>query len=189
MDPASLNAIALELRRIADAKAPRQLLGFGPAPRTTQFIFCNRKNGGLWYKLNEQSQPVIIEQPALTGYIRKLEFKTLERRGKDTPKLHCHIEADTHYTLESGHDSLFSKELLSAIAFTSPKDLREPITIEVQAADNETVLFCNVWVNSQRVMASFDDQTDWKLAARAAIDAVRVANGEAEAMTTLPKAN
>jgi hypothetical protein len=175
MDPASLNAIALELRRIADAKAPRQLLGFGPAPRTTQFIFCNRKNGGLWYKLNEQSQPVIIEQPALSG--------------KDTPKLHCHIEADTHYTLESGHDSLFSKELLSAIAFTSPKDLREPITIEVQAADNETVLFCNVWVNSQRVMASFDDQTDWKLAARAAIDAVRVANGEAEAMTTLPKAN
>ncbi|MGB8700530.1 MAG: hypothetical protein WCD18_14030 [Thermosynechococcaceae cyanobacterium] len=85
-------------------------------------------------------------------------------RSPDRPDalyLHCHMEADTHYTLESGHDSLFSKGLLSAIAATASSDLRQPIAIEVQPAENETVLFCNVYANSQRVHAPFDAQTDW----------------------------
>ena len=66
MDAEGLNAIALELRRIADAKAPQQLLGFGQAPKSQMYVFCNRKHGGVWYNLNEQSQPVNIEHPALT---------------------------------------------------------------------------------------------------------------------------
>ncbi|MGB8701773.1 MAG: hypothetical protein WCD18_20345 [Thermosynechococcaceae cyanobacterium] len=163
---------------ITQTKPP---LGFGPAPKTNQFIFCNRKNVGLWYTLDSNNQPEIIEQQALTGFIRKLEFKPVTRRGQETHKLHCHVEADVHYTLESGHDSLFSKGLLSAIAATAPSDLRQPITIEVQPAENETVLFCNVYANGQRVHTPFDSDTDWRLVSRAAIDAVRVANGEREA--------
>jgi hypothetical protein len=35
--------------------------------------------------------------------------------------------------------------------------------------------------SAKQVFAPYDDQTDWKLASRAAIDGVRVANGEAVA--------
>jgi hypothetical protein len=179
----ALAVIAQELRQIKEALAPtKQVLGFGAAPKNQVYVFCNRKNGGLWYTLSEQNQPVIIEQPALIGYVRKLEFKQTTRRGKESHKLHCYVEADKNYILESGHDSLFSKGLLSALAAAYPLDLREPVTIEVQPADNESVLFCNVYINGKRVISSFDDQTDWKLTSRAAIDGVKAANGEAVAM-------
>jgi hypothetical protein len=182
MDTEALQAIAHHLGRIADAQSPaKQTLGFGAAPKNQVYVFCNRKNGGLWYTLSEQNKPVIIEQPALTGYIRKIDFKETVRRNEKSHKLHCYVEADKNYILESGHDSLFSKGLLSAIAAAYPLDLREPVTIEVQPADNESVLFCNVYINGKRIISSFDDQTDWKLTSRAAIDGVRVANGEAVA--------
>jgi hypothetical protein len=144
----ALEAIALELRLMREAgTTSTQILGFGPAPKTQMYVFCNRKHGGVWYNLNEQSQPVNIEHPALTGYIRKLEFKETIRRAEKSHKLHCYIEADRLYVLESSATVHFSKRLLSAIALLTPDDLRQPITIVPQpSAENPEVLFGNLYL-------------------------------------------
>ncbi len=183
-------AIAQELRQIKEALAPtKQVLGFGAAPKNQVYVFCNRKNGGLWYTLDSQSQPVNIEQPALTGYIRKLEFKETIRRNEKSHKLHCYIEADQLYILEGSATAHFSKGLLSAIAFLSSEQLKQPITIVPQpSTENGEVLFCNVYLDEKQVFAPYDDQTDWKLTSRAAIDGVRCANGEAVAGLGQPAA-
>jgi hypothetical protein len=184
MDTEILRAIAQELRQIKEALAPtKQTLGFGAAPKSQVYVFCNRNKGGCWYSLNSESQPVNIEQPALTGFIRKLEFKETVRRGEKSHKLHCYIEADQLYILEGSAKAYFSKGLLSAIAFLSPAQLKQPLTIVPQpSTENAEVLFCNVYQDDKQIFAPYDDQTNWKLASRAAIDGVHVANGEAVAM-------
>jgi hypothetical protein len=185
MDAASLNAIALELRRIADAKAPRQLLGFGPAPKSQVYVFCNRKHGGVWYSLDDKSHPINIEHPALTGIIRKLEFKETIRRNEKSHKLHCYIEADRLYVLESSATAHFSKGLLNAIALLTPSELKQMVTIVPQpSTENPEVLFCNLYQGDKQVFAPYDEQTDWKRVSRTAIDAVKAANDEAPAMAT-----
>jgi hypothetical protein len=183
MEDQALQAIAQELRQIKEALAPtKQVLGFGPAPKSQIYIFCNRKNGGVWYTLDSESQPVNIEQQALTGYIRKLEFKETVRRGEKSHKLHCYFEADQLYVLEGSAAAHFSKGLLSAIAFLTPDQLRQPLTIVPQpSTENAEVLFCNVYLGDKQVFAPYDDQTDWKLTSRAAIDGVKAANEEAVA--------
>jgi hypothetical protein len=139
----------------------------------------------VWYTLDSQSQPVNIEHPALTGYIRKLEFKETVRRNEKSHKLICTIEADHLYVLEGSAKAHFCKGLLSAIAFLSPEQLKHPITLVPQpSTENAEVLFCNVYQDDKQVFAPYDDQTNWKLASRAAIDGVRVANGEAVAPPT-----
>jgi hypothetical protein len=183
MEDQALQAIAQELRQIKEALAPtKQTLGFGPAPKNQVYVFCNRKNGGLWYTLNSESQPVNIEHSALTGVIRKLEFKETVRRGEKSHKLHCYIEADQLYVLEGSAAAHFSKGLLSVIAFLTPEQLKHPITLVPQpSTENGEVLFCNVYEDGKQVFAPYDDQTDWKLTSRTAIDGVKAANGEAVA--------
>jgi hypothetical protein len=177
----ALASIAQELRQIKEALAPtKQVLGFGAAPKNQVYVFCNRKNGGLWYTLNSESQPVNIEHSALTGVIRKLEFKETVRRGEKSHKLHCYIEADQLYVLEGSAVAHFSKGLLSALASLSPEALKKPITICPQAStENAEVLFCNAYEGDRQIFAPYDDQTDWKRVSRAAIDCVKAANGEA----------
>jgi hypothetical protein len=183
MDTEILQAIAHDIHRIAEAQTPtKQTLGFGPAPKSQVYVFCNRKNGGCWYTLDSASQPVNIEQQALTGHIRKLEFKETVRRGEKSHKLHCTIEGDQLYVLEGSAAAHFSKGLLSALASLTPEQLRQPLTIVPQpSTENAEVLFCNVYQDDKQVFAPYDDQTDWKLTSRAAIDGVRVANDEAVA--------
>jgi hypothetical protein len=177
----ALAAIAHHVGRIADAQSPaKQTLGFGPAPKSQVYVFCNRGNGGIWYTLDSESKPVIIEHQSLTGYIRKLEFKETVRRNEKSHKLHCYIEADQLYVLEGSATAHFSKGLLSALAFLTPEQLKQPITIVPQpSTENAEVLFCNLYLGDKQVYAPYDDQTDWKLASRAAIDGVKAANGEA----------
>jgi hypothetical protein len=183
-DSEALEAILQELYRLrADLTANKQL-GFGAAPKSTQYVFCNRTKGGVWYTLDSQSQPVLIEQPALTGYIRRLEFKETVRRNEKTHKLHCVLEADTLYVLESSSKAHFSKGLLNAIAALTPAALRQPVTIVPQpSTENGEVLFCNLYQGSQQVFAAYDDQTDWRQVSRTAIDAVKAANAEAPLTT------
>jgi hypothetical protein len=179
MEEQALNAIAQSLRQIAESMVPKQTLGFGPAPKSQAYVFCNRKNGGVWYHLDDRSQPINIEHPALTGYVRKLEFKETVRRNEKSHKLHCYIEADKLYVLESSATAHFSKGLLSALAFLSPQALQQPITIHPQAStENAEVLFCNVYEGDRQVFAPYDDQTDWKRVSRGAIDHVIAANVE-----------
>jgi hypothetical protein len=99
------------------------------------------------------------------------------RRNEKSHKLHCYIEADKLYVLESSATAHFSKGLLSTLAFLSPQALQQPITICPQAStENAEVLFCNVYEGDRQVFAPYDDQTDWKRMSRMAIDNVKAAN-------------
>jgi hypothetical protein len=177
----ALEKILKELQQLrADLVPTKQTLGFGAAPRSEVWVFCNREKGGLWYTLDSQGQAVDIEHSALTGYIRKLEFTKPVRRGEETDKLNCIIEGDKLYVLESGAAVQFSKGLLSAIASLSPDALKQPITIVPEpSAKNEEVLFCNIYQGDEQVFAPYDEQTNWRKVSRTAIDTVKAANSEA----------
>jgi hypothetical protein len=172
--PSPLNA---NLERLIQVLSPKPVLGFGNAPRSEQWIFCNRKHGGLWYSLDANNCPIVLPHGSLTGYFRKLEFTQAKRRNQECWKLHATIEADRTYILESGHDSHFSKGLLSAIATLPPEALSRPITIVPQASTQVAeVLFCNVWVEGAEVLAPYSEASNWREIGRTAVDAVKTAN-------------
>jgi hypothetical protein len=174
-DPEGTRELVAQLRSLISAIKPLKL-GFGDAPKSVRWLFCNRSKGGNWYTLDKEGNPRTIPHESLTGHIRKLEFTKAIRRNKECWKLHCTIEADGLYVLETSHDSHFSKGLLSAIASLPPDALREPITIVPQAStQNAEVLFCNVWIGDAEILAPYGDQTDWKRTGRTAVDAVKLA--------------
>ena len=175
-----LQSIAQSLAQIAQASSPasQQTLGFGDAPKSQMYVFCNRKHGGIWYHLDDQSQPVPINDTALTGYVKDLKFEKVDRRGKEVSKMHLIIEADRSYKLESAHDSNFSKGLMSAFATLTQEQLLKPITICPKASDqSEEVLFGNVYQDGVQVFAPYDEQTDWKKVCRTAMYNISAANG------------
>lgn len=165
------------LQQLIGILQPKQPLGFSEAPRP-RYVYCNRSQGCLWYWLNDGREVMPIQQTALTCLVEKLEFKQVERRGKDTWKIHLHVRADRRYVLESGYDSNFSKSLLSALSVLTPQQLQQPITIEVQAAESDEVLFCRVYIDSELIFAPWDDSTSWKVVAKRAINNVALAAGQ-----------
>ena len=138
-------------------------------------IYCNRQHGSLWYKL-DNGNPTPITANALTGYLRQLRFEKVERRGKEVHKLLTTIEGDKLYVLESGHDSHFSKGLLSAIAILTPDQLHQPITISPQAGDDENVLFARIYLGIEYIKAPYGDSTNFRELSKLAINNVKVAN-------------
>lgn len=165
------------LQQLVEVLQQKQPLGFGMAPRP-KYIYCNRSQGGLWYTLSEavDRTPQPIPQTALTCLVERLEFKQVERRGKETWKTHLHVKADRHYILEAGYDSNFSRSLLSSLATMTPEQLQQPITIEVQAGSPDEVLFCRVYADGEPIFAPWDDQSDWRKIARRAIAVVEEAH-------------
>lgn len=185
---AQQNSILSELLRTFN---PQQI-GFHDSIGT-QYVYANRSQNCLWYTLKRDSKEVVpIEFNSLTGYVEKLEFKQVERRGKETWKVHLHIRADRLYVIESGYDSNFSKSLICALAILTPEQAKSLITVEVQAADqSEEVLFCRVYAAKEYVFAPWDESTDFKTVARRAMakvnssqvqpaDAERLEVGEVE---------
>ena len=145
-------------------------------------IYCNRQHGGLWYKLN--GEPSDIPQTALTGYLKELRFENTERRKKESCKLLITVQADRTYILESGYDTHFSKCILAAMpaatrsgnATLTPEQLYSPITLQPQpGTTDESVLFCRVWVNSELIMASYNEQSDWREISKQAIAVTKAA--------------
>jgi hypothetical protein len=168
------------LQQLIDVLQQKRQLGFGESPRP-KYIYCNRSQGGLWYFLSEDGQrsPQPIPHQALTCMVEKLELKQVERRGRDTWKTHLHVQADRPYILEAGYDSNFSRSLLSALAAMTPQQLQRSITIEVQAAESEEVLFCRVYADGgELVFAPWDTQTDWRKVAQRAIANIDLAHGK-----------
>lgn len=138
-------------------------------------IYCNRQHGGLWYILN--GEPSDVPQTALTGYLKELRFENTERRKKETCKFLITIQADQTYILESGYDTHFSKSLLTAIATLTPEQLYSPITLQpTPGTTDESVLFCRVWVGSELVMASYNEQTEWREVSKQALAVTKAAN-------------
>lgn len=174
---ASLERQTALLQQLIALHQPKQELGFTEPPKT-RYVFCNRSHKNcLWYYLNDAGDAVAIPQAALTCYLEKLEFKQVERRGKDTWKLHLHVRANSQFVLEAGADSNFAKCLLSSLAACSPEWLSRPVTIEVQAADSDEVLFCRLYANGELVFAPWDKSTDWKSVAKLAVQVVGSRNG------------
>lgn len=165
---AQQNALILQL---LDTLQQKESLGFCESPKP-RHIYCNRSQNCLWYWLNDAREVVPVQSSALRCVIEKLEFKQVERRGKDTWKVHLHVRADRPYILEAGYDSVFSKSLLSALAVCSPEWLSRAVVIEVQAADSDEVLFCKIYANGELVFAPWDDSTNWKAVARLALQVV-----------------
>ncbi|MBW4456619.1 MAG: hypothetical protein KME55_30255 [Nostoc indistinguendum CM1-VF10] len=138
-------------------------------------IYCNRQHGGLWYTLN--GEPSDVPQTALTGYLKELRFENTERRKKETCKLLITMQADRTYILECGYDTYFSKSLLTAIATLTPEQLYSPITLQpTPGTSDESVLFCRVWVGSELVMASYNEQTNWQEIWEQALAVTKAAN-------------
>lgn len=146
-------------------------LGLVETP-STLWIYANRSNNCPWYTIRD-GEVFPVQQSALTGYLTELKFEKVERRGKESIKLQAFFMGDRPYCVESGHDAHFSKGLLSAIAVTTAKQLMQPITIAPQPGEDEAVLFCRVFVGSEPVRASYNDDTDWRAISRAAIDVVK----------------
>ncbi|WP_375510723.1 hypothetical protein [uncultured Nostoc sp.] len=147
-------------------------------------IYCNRHNGSLWYTLNN-SEASAITQTALTGYLKELKFEKCERRGKEVYKLLITIQADRPYILESGHETHFAKSVLAAMpaatrsgnATLTPQQLYSPITLQpTPGTTDESVLFCRVWVGSELVMASYNEETNWREVSKQAIAVTKAAN-------------
>lgn len=141
-------------------------------------IYANRSNGGLWYSVRDGVvQP--IEAIALTGYLRNLSFEEVERRGKPTHKLLTEIQGDRLYVIESGYDSHFSKGLLAAVATLTAAQLQQPITLQPQAGQDESVLFCRVYgTDGAPIKATYNDETDWRSISKSAIKSVRQVSGD-----------
>jgi hypothetical protein len=169
-----LQQIRFELQQIrSDLNPSKQALGFGEAPRSEVWVFCNREKGGIWYSLDSKGDAVNIEHASLTGYLRKLEFTKPIRRGQETDKLSITIEGDRVYVLESGAAVQFSKGLLNVVAGMTLEELKQPITIVPEASTkNEEVLFCNIYQGEKQIFAPYNDQTDWRKVSRSAINAV-----------------
>ena len=146
-------------------------LGFGESPSGLA-IFCNRANTNTWYTLNSDTQPVELPYPALTGYLTSIEFIKGVYKKKPTCKLRFRMMAHRPCTLEAGSESTFTKGFLSAIASLTPEQLHNPITIEAIPADGENVLFCAVWLGTQKVYQPWDEQTNWREVAKKAKDNV-----------------
>ncbi len=119
-----------------------------------------------------------VQQSALTGYLTDLKFEKVERRGKEATKLQAFFNGDRPYCIESGYDSHFSKGLLSAIATLTPEQLKLPITIAPQPGSDESVLFCRVFVGSELVRATYDEQTNWRAISQTAIATVKAAKSD-----------
>ncbi|MEN9239189.1 MAG: hypothetical protein Q6J68_00365 [Thermostichales cyanobacterium SZTDM-1c_bins_54] len=169
MEP-SLEALLRQLIQLLPPTHPP--LGFGDPP-TPVYVFCNRRNNCLWYTLDDQGEPVPIVHKALTGYIQDLSFPKTERRGKEVWKLHLTVKADRTYILESGYDTQFSKSVLAALATLTPAAMQQPITIQPQPGEDESVLFARLWLGQDPIKSEYNAQTDWKTVAQQALAVVR----------------
>lgn len=144
-------------------------------------VYCNRDRcpGALWYTLNEAREPVALPAKAVRGYIRQIRFEQTERRGKEVWKLYTLLNCgNAAYELESGHDSVFTKGLLMAIATMEPEELKQPISVGLAPGDDESVVLCRVWrSDNSPVFGKWDEETNWKAVSQQAISNVKAAAG------------
>jgi len=147
-------------------------LGFGDPPYPTKVFVNRQEDGSPWYTFsNEQRHP--IPQRALTGTIEKIVFETVERREKETSKIHITVKADRTYILEAGSHTQFTKSFLLSAAQFGPGELKgRLITIVPQEGSDASVLFCRLFVDGVSVRNEQDPNVDMKGVALAAINSV-----------------
>ena len=163
----------LEEQKQINRKLSRLLeppMGFCEPPGDV-WIYANRSHAPLlWYGIKD-GEPFAYPHNAVCGYLKELKFERVERRGKESIKLQAFLSCGI--AIESGHDSHFSKGLMSAIALVPTGVLQDvPVTIAPRAGTDENVLFCSVFLGGARLEASYGEETDWRTVAKAAVAAV-----------------
>ncbi|MEH2421490.1 MAG: hypothetical protein V7K48_11370 [Nostoc sp.] len=61
----------------------------------------------------------------------------------------------------------------ASVAALTPQQLLQPVTIQPSPGDDESVLFCRVWLGNEQIKAGYDDATDWRTTAHHAIAVVK----------------
>jgi len=167
--------VLTEIRDLLAKQQVQEKLGFGPPPTPTT-VFINRSHGGCWYRL-ENGSPVVIQEMALTCRLQAAHFETVSRRDKETSKLHIRVAADRPYTLEAGGTTMFTRSFLSACATFPAGALHNKIvTIQPVPGEDDSVLFCRLWVDNELVRAAeappAGDSEAWRAIAKRALAAV-----------------
>ena len=167
--------VLTEIRDLLAQQQAQEKLGFGPPPTPTT-IFINRSHGGVWYRL-ENGSPIIIPEPSITCRLQAAHFETVSRRDKETSKLRITVVADRPYVLEAGGTTQFSRSFLAACATFPPGGLHNRVvTIQPVPGDDDSVLFCRLWVGGELVRAteipSAGDSEAWRAIAKRALAAV-----------------
>jgi hypothetical protein len=170
-------AILTEIRDLLrqQQQQTQKRLGFGPPPTPTT-VFVNRSHGGVWYRL-ENGNPVVIQEPALTCRLQAAHFESVSRRDKETSKLRITVTADRLYILESGGTTQFSRSFLAACATFLPGALHgKVVTIQPVPGDDDSVLFCRLFVNNELVRPAevppVSESEAWRAIAKQALAAV-----------------
>jgi len=164
---------------LSELSKPRSSsLGLSMYPVHT-YIYCNRAKAypHLWYTI-KGGEPSPVEAISISGYVVKFQFEVLTRMGEEAKKLQTTISTgDRLYTLESSHDSNFSKGLMAAFAEMTPEQLRHPVTIEPQPSQEDTakakqIVFAKVSQRGEAIYCRYDQDTDWKTIAGIALNNV-----------------
>lgn len=144
-----LQQILTELQKM---NAPK--LGLLDTNDEPMYIYCNRSRECLWYYLDSQREAVPLDGKTLSGYVVKVEIKSVERRKKETAKLHVWVsDSQRRYCLEAGIETTFAKGLVSAI---DAADLSQPVSIKPRAGESDEVLLCRVSQYGQSIYAPYN---------------------------------
>ena len=178
----ALGRVAVALEAIAScsiAKTVEEVVeGFQEDDEGTVYCNITRGNHDGWYRL--QGEAAITQQPVFCGRITALEFNTVTRRNQEVSKLHLTMSAKGKLNkFEAGATSLFTKAVLAAIATTDARTLAFPMKLRtyIQKLDtgDETLLVSVYDSNGNRINCDWDNGSDWRAIAIAAVENVKEA--------------
>lgn len=154
----SVDQLRYLLRDVSTGSASTEQLGlletFSPPDRAL-FIYCNRqRSSGLWYTLDDHREPVALYHKAICGYLKDLSLTKAMRRGKPVGKLRIGLQGDRRYVLEAGEESEFTKSALACLLGLETSKLFLPITLMPDPGESEEVVFCQIFVDNERVRSS-----------------------------------
>ena len=123
-------------------------LGLGPSPKPFFLYVSTEHSPTGWHGWDHASaEPVVVDWPAVTGYVRRVEVVERERRGEMKAKLDVHVAAGPrNFVVEAGLTTHFSRGVLSALVRLQPEHFVYPLTLAVEPGDREAkVVFGNVY--------------------------------------------
>jgi hypothetical protein len=159
-----LNRIAQSLDVMANYFVQQNPLGFRQEA-VERVIYCDASQGGTWYYLGDDDEPMLIFTPVLTCKVQRLEFTQVDQGWK----LRLHVMADRAYCLEGDYNSAFSKAMLLALASLSPQKLRQPVIVECFCLPTHPEPTCRLYSNGAQVLHSFGTTPKWRDIARQAL--------------------
>jgi hypothetical protein len=125
-----------------------------------QLIHCDGgiETGGFWYIFDERFNKRAIPYRALNGLVKGLRFLDVREGSRAYHAMELLILAHKPLVLRDTWNSTFSKSIVSALAGMQPKNLREPLTVDL-SPDAEGKTFCFIRQNG-RMQTPYSTATD-----------------------------